>query len=199
MIKITRTIIYVFIIVAASLTVYRGIRENVEFTKTVIEIIAILLTAIIALFVYVNFSPKISLRIIPTWIDKKGGVLKIRTEVENTSKVICMKKRIRFQILEQKLEGNMINEFVAFDKEYVHLMNPKPVNFAQAEEINLSTLYLYPGEVIAAERVYKINPELVQHAGLQFEADFGIMKYLLRFVKEHVERWTTVVIIPNER
>ncbi|MCC7244662.1 MAG: hypothetical protein IT269_03200 [Saprospiraceae bacterium] len=199
MIKIIRATIQILLFVVVGLWIFNGLNTDPETTKTKIETIAILLAAIITLFIYINFSPKVALRIIPTWIDKNEGILKIRTEIENTSKVICMKKRIRFQILEQKIDAGFVNEFVAFDQEYVELMVPKPEKFTIAQEINLSTSYLYPSEVISTERIYKVNPNLIQHVGLQFETDFGMFKYILWFIKDSVERWTTTIIITKEK
>ncbi len=187
------------ILLAFILIVIVGFINNAEFTRGLVEVIAIILAAIVAIFIYVNFSPKITLRVIPTWIDKDKGILKIRTEIENVSRVVCIKKRIRFQILEQKFDGNLINEFVAFDESKIDLMNPKPEHFSPAEEINKSTSHFYPGEIVAVERLYRVNSSLIQHLGLQFEADLGIMKFVMRILRGIPEQWTTTMIVTKDQ
>lgn len=172
------------------LSVAWGLAINSDLTQKVIEVFALIATAFLGVFIYVNCLPTVSLRIIPTWINKADGILKIRTEVENTSRVLCVKKRMRFQILEQEMTDVTINEWVAFDENYLAKMLPQPVSFKPAEDINTSTAHLYPKEIISAERIYKVNPSLVQHVGLQFQTEFGFFtKHFMKYIKYPDEQW----------
>lgn len=169
------------------------LRNDLEHVKNFLEISAILLGGYIAIKLFLQFSPKIKISIHPTWLDKDSGQLKLQIVLENISKVVCEKRRIRLQILEQKLT-DYINEYVAFDIEHVKHMHPSPIAFREPIEINGSTKKVYPGEKISTEILLKLKPENYHHIGVQFEANLGFFNYLFSITSRHQDRWTSTII-----
>lgn len=161
----------------------------ITYTLSLCQILALILAVFVGVFISLNFSPVIALRIIPTWADKTNGILLIKTEVENISKVIAIVKKegIRFQMLKQRTDLGDINEWVAFNKDDEKDMIPKPIDWKESKVINTSTNHLYPGDIVKAERIYKVDikPNEVLHLGLQFKLAKGPLSLF------HLEQWTT--------
>ncbi len=149
----------------------------------------------IALFVYLNLAPIVVPRISTSWVDKKRGVLLVKLEVENISKVIVFKKDkgIRFQMLKQKI-GKEINEWVAFEKEYETRMIPQPLydgDWPSDREVNSSTPHLYPGESVRTELIFiqELQADEILHLALQFKSAKSLFNYL------HPEQWTVTTFV----
>ncbi len=78
----------------------------ISLARDIAIIAAMLLGAGLAVFVFVQFSPKLQLRIIQRWMDETKGLLALKLEVENNSRIRVCKQKIQLQILEHEVPVN---------------------------------------------------------------------------------------------
>jgi hypothetical protein len=133
-----------------------------------ISIVSIVVVVFITVFIYLSFSAKMALRILPTWINSSQVI--IRLEIENTSKVRVKKKLARLQVLPYLIEEQKeLSEWIPFSKEKIKV-NEQPYIWWEPIEIYECTAYLYPGEIIGIERLFKAPTERIFfHVALQFQ------------------------------
>jgi hypothetical protein len=73
-------------------------KSLIDVLKTTLEVSALLVGAFLFVFVFLQLSATLQLRIIARWIDAKRVILKF--EIENKSKVRVKKEFVRLQMLE---------------------------------------------------------------------------------------------------
>ena len=162
-------------------------------TKTILEILGLLLGAFLFAFVFLQFSPTLHLRILPTWIDHQQVILRI--EVENRSRVRVKKEFVRLQVLEYPVDGQTsLSEWVPFTVEAT-IQGEQPPFWKDPTEIFTSTRFVYPGELLSIERLYKLNNQnSFLHVGLRFKSKS--ISHIFRFkVLGRAEQWTSTVFV----
>lgn len=181
-----------------------------ESTKIIIEIIessvtifAILFGAFVAIYFFVQFTPKIDLRIIPEWIDKSKRKLVVRFEIENKSQVRINVKRftksqqnknlmILVQILEYyKANTSTLSEWVPFSKNDIR-DKEEPIEWNDPEFICQTTNHIYPGETVKVNRLYTFPEDKIWHIGFQIQTEYNFIEKML--IWKLSKRWTTTKI-----
>jgi hypothetical protein len=141
----------------------------VSATRDVVAILAIALGAWFSVRVFLRFSPLLALRISPRWVDEDKTLLLIGLELRNQSRVRADRPEVFLQVVEHAIPtgGGSISEWVAFDEETrerdAPVLDPRePVRVFEGTD------RIYPGEVIAIERLHHCpQEEVVFHLGLQ--------------------------------
>lgn len=147
------------------------------------------------IFIFLQISPKVELRILPRWVDPELGRFVLRLEIENTSRVRVKKEVVRLQMLPYSETRQLrLSEWVPFSKESIR-KGEEPEKYYDPVEVFGSTLYLYPGEKISVERL-ECSPDSDKflHIGLQFRARV-LLRWLIIRVFSKGEQWTTTAII----
>lgn len=158
-------------------------------------LVAMLLGAGLAVFVFVQFAPSLQLRILPRWADEAKGLIILKLEVKNKSRIRVPKQRICLQILEHEVPaGGSLSEWVPFDKQVI-LPQEQPKEWHEPVEIFQTTRYLNPGEMLSVEMLCHCPRESVLHVGLQAKAKFGILGWLGSRISSWNEQWTSTIIV----
>ena len=172
-----------------------------------IALVGLLLAYLVSVLVFLDWTPKVRIRILPRWVDLDKGELILRLEIENTSRVPIIKRCCKLQVLEHSVNAQpRLSEFVPFTIEWYDkcLPDQKPNHWREPECIFKTTLFLYPGEVIAVERLEKLpDKDTYLHVGMQFKAHIPFFsRTALRFwgiarIKRDIghEQWTTTTVI----
>jgi hypothetical protein len=133
-----------------------------------LTLVAVLVGMFLAVFVYYQFAPILTLRILPRWVNDNHTLLCVRVEIENKSRVRVSSPQGKLQVLEHPIDPKCpLNHWVAFDREGIWRDDPilewrEPVHFFD------TTRNIYPGEIYAVERIYPCSHEQVAvHIGLQ--------------------------------
>ncbi len=169
--------------------------EVIGLVRDIALIVAMLLSAGLALFVFVQFAPKLQLRIIPRWADETKGFLILKLEVENNSGIRVRKQKIQLQILEHEVPAHgCLSEWVPFDKKAI-LPQEQPKEWQDSIEIFRSTGYLNPGEMLSVERLCHCPQDSILHVGLQAKATLGALGRLPAWFRFWNEQWTSTIIV----
>ena len=154
--------------------------QTLSVIKDLLTILALIVGSIIALFIYYHFAPVVNLRIIPTWYGETKQILVLRFEIENKSRVRLSRPIVRIQVLEQELnDSKSISQWVPFSKNDIK-EEEQPISWQEPMEIFSRSTKLYPGELIAVERLYYYErPAAIVHVGLQIELKMGVIRQLL--------------------
>jgi len=169
--------------------------ENAAHITAIVSALAAVLAPLVAVFIFQQFSPVAQIRIIPRWIDQSYGKFALRIEIENKSKVRIRHKVALLQVLRYSLsERKRLSEWVPFAKGRV-IEGEEPIEWKEPEQIFRSTVHIYPGEVIATERLEQIEePDQFLHIGVQYKSHF-VFRWLFTSVLAWEECWTTTAII----
>jgi hypothetical protein len=172
---------------------------TLDSVKTVFEIGAIVLGAVVVLFVYLSFHPNMALQLQTEWADSNKSVLLIKIEIKNISRVKCEKERVLLQILEYSNDYNThLSEWVPFDKNSIP-PNEQPIEFNEPVSILESTEFWYPGDGVRVERSFKCKPDRTYKIGLQLLANISFLGRVSKFFRKrnwkNQEQWTTTKII----
>ena len=153
---------------------FQGAKDVIDLIAGLATILALLVGGGAALFLFFQFAPVLSLKILPEWNDESKQNLTIRFEVENKSRVRVYNPIIRIQVLEQQVsEGGYLSQWVPFSKDAIR-SNEQPVVWNEPEKIS-TTKRIYPGEVISAERFYHCpQAALILHVGLEVRIKLGL-------------------------
>ncbi|TET74520.1 MAG: hypothetical protein E3J56_02235 [Candidatus Aminicenantes bacterium] len=169
--------------------------EVISLARDIVIIVAMLLSAGLAVFVFVQFAPKLQLRIIPRWADETKGFLILEFELENNSRIRVHKQKIQLQILEHEVPVHgSLSEWVPFDKEAI-LPQEQPKEWHDPIEILRSTKYLNPGEMQSVERLCYCPQDSILHVGLQAKAKLGALGRLAAWLRSWNEQWTSTIIV----
>ena len=115
------------------------IKNIVELISGIAAILTFLTGSWLAVFVFLQFAPVLSLRIISTWPDEESRWVIIRLEVENKSRVRVRKDEIHLQVLEHEIkEGGSLSEWVPFKKDDA-LDTEQPIDWRDPLEVFKST------------------------------------------------------------
>jgi hypothetical protein len=164
----------------------------INIVEGILTCIAILISGFVAVYFYVPLTPKIDLRIIPEWGDKKGHKLILRLEIENKSKVRANIKSIQLQILEYNQEQEMLSEWVPFSQCSIR-KNEHPLQWKEPETICQTSKRIYPNEIIKIERLYTFTENKIWHVGLQLQVEYK--KWIEKLIPKKATQWTTTKIV----
>jgi hypothetical protein len=172
---------------------------SISYLKDVIQILAIIIGAFILIFVYVEFTPKLSLQLNPKWIN---DFLILGINISNNSKVRANVQSICLQTVIHKSvppELNGLSEWVKFnDETHVPITTSKCQEETESDmpmnkpiRINKSTTTIDPGEIIQTERLYSFKESNIIQFGLQVHVEFNVIGRLLKNSCKKDKRWTT--------
>jgi hypothetical protein len=164
----------------------------INIIESILTCIAILVSGFVAVYFYVQFTPKIDLRIIPKWDSKKGNKLILILEIENKSKVRATIKSIQLQILEYSQEQLTLSEWVPFSNHCLHA-NEHPLEWKEPETICQTSKRIYPNEIIKVERLYTFSENKIWHIGLQLQVEYR--KWIEKWIPKKAVQWTTSKVI----
>jgi hypothetical protein len=172
--------------------------EIIGLISDLITIIAIVIGAFIAFFVYFQFAPVIRLSIIPTWIDAQKEYLTVRFQIENKSRVRLYKPVGRIQVLHYAVPpGGSLSQWVPFRKEAILAAEP-PREWREPDEVLKSTITIYPGELVSYERLYHIPEDVtVIHIGFQVELRLGFFARIATRKREAWRQTTTCFAVKH--
>lgn len=172
------------------------ITETVRLITDLTTILVILVGAIMAIFVYFQFTPILQLRILPNWADDSKQYLVIRFEVENKSRVRMHQPWGQIQVLKYKVQpGFSLSHWVPFEKTAVK-PSEEPIEWSDPTKIFTSTKDIYPGETIVIERLYHCPEEtIVFHVGLQVGAKLNFFERILTGNKKASRQTTTCFVV----
>jgi hypothetical protein len=174
-----------------------------EIIQSLLTILAIIIGGFVAIYFFVQLTPKIDLRIIPEWLDKHERKLVVRFEIENKSQVRINVKRIidnhqneslmiRLQILEYVKDNILtLSEWVPFSHDSIRV-NENPIEWRDPENICQTTSHIYPGEVVKVDRLYTFPDDRIWHIGFQLQTEYNWIEKLL--VWKLGKSWTTTKI-----
>jgi hypothetical protein len=165
-----------------------NIKEKVDFLKSILEIIFMILGGIIGTFIYFNLAPTLSLTITPIWVGDLKNFLILRFEISNKSRVRITDCTIKIQTLEHTMpKHGVLSQWVPFTQKSIKQME-EPIEWHEPEIITETTKRVFPGESIIIERLYQYsNSPLILHVGLQAQIKLGL---LYRFVTRKKENWS---------
>lgn len=172
-----------------------GLNDIISNVGNVAAIIAILVGGWFAVFVFLQFAPILSLRILPTWSSDDTNRVILRIEIENKSKIRVYKQSIYLQILEHNVPiGNILSEWIPFEEKAI-ILTEQPISWHEPIEIFKSTKGIDPGEILVAERLHYCQPNNVLHVGLQVKANLSFWGRIATRVRGRNQRWTTTRIV----
>src|SRR6266498_4555712 len=146
------------------------LKDLISIVGNIATIIAVLAGGWFAIFVFLQFAPILSLRILPTWTDDDTNRVILRIEVENKSRIRVHKQSIQLQSLEHNVPmGNILSEWVPFEEEKIEPAE-QPIVWHKPIEIFKSTKGIDPSEILVAERLHYCQPNNLLHVGLQVTA-----------------------------
>jgi hypothetical protein len=162
---------------------------------TSLATLAVLISAGVALFLFFQLAPVLSLRISPAWTDDTRQYLTIRFEVENKSRVRVSNPVIRMQVLEQPLSGGgALSDWVPFRQDRIR--PSEPVKEWREPVDNSTTKRIYPGEIIAVERLYHYpQSSLILHIGLQVTIKLGLIGRIVTRKRDDWSQTTTLFLV----
>jgi hypothetical protein len=166
---------------------------SIETVKDILEIIAIVIAAIIAIRINWKFVPIIFLDITSEWIDKETGKLKLKLTIENKSNVKAVKKFFWLQVLEYDLkQTSTISEWVPFFEPDIK-PNEKPVFWKEPVDVWQSTVEIYPGEISSLDYLCTCPKNRMIKVALFFGGKPDFFSQLRRAD----ETWCTTKIFAN--
>lgn len=138
-----------------------------------INFLSISAALVAIVFFYRQLSPNLQIKITPIWIDKDDGILCIRADVKNISKVRIYKDHALFQLLEYDFSQiPNLSEFLPFTKKRNDERVEQPIEWRDAVKILEDTKHISPDEEIIVERIARIknHKEVIVHVGVQLRA-----------------------------
>jgi hypothetical protein len=175
--------------------------------KFVYTVFVALIGAVVAVFIFLDLSPRIRLRLLPATVDQERRRYVLRMEIENVSKVAIsqnLHKGCLLQMLEHSIDAHRnMSEFVPFSRE-TYEKRPSAERAKEWREpvpVFESTRLLYPGDLVIIERLLTIpDDQTFLHVGLQFHGEIGRITRLALGIQsmltaEPTERWTTTCFI----
>jgi hypothetical protein len=152
-----------------------------------------LLTAVLAVWLYQELLPVLTVRI--RVAEKDGHMLLFHLEAENKSRLPARVTLARFQILEHNISGaNTLSEWVPFDKSRVR-PDEQPVEWKDPVEVLETTRFVKPGEIITVERGYRPTPGTAVHCAYQVQIRPNL---IAGWLYGHSPSFTTTTwVIPN--
>lgn len=161
----------------------------------IVSVVAVLLSGWLGIFVFRQFAPVLTLRVVPTWLGDDSSCVLLRLEVENKSRVRVHKRIIRLQVLEHEVrEGGSLSEWVPFEEKRVRPLE-KPDQWKDPVEVFETTSGIDPGEILVADRLHDCPAARFLHVGLQAEAKLGVFGKIAARVRGNNQSWTTTCII----
>jgi hypothetical protein len=171
------------------------LKDIISIVGDIATIFAVLVGGWFAVFVFLQFAPILSLRILPTWSSDNTNRVILRIEVENKSRIRVHKQSIYLQILEHNVSvGNTLSEWVPFEEKAAIPTEP-PISWHEPIEIFKSTKGIDPGEILVAERLHYCQPNNVLHVGLQVKAKLNFWGRIATQVRGWNQRWTITRIV----
>ncbi len=174
-----------------------SIPEVIGLTSDIVSLFVLGLGAILALFVFFQLAPVLTLRILPSWTSDSKDVLKIRLEVENKSRIGVRYPKFHLQILEHRVEANVaLSEWVPFAEVEI-LPDEQPLFWQDPVQVFGSTNGIYAGEVISIERLYPCQEDsTVIHVGLRVEIKQGFVGRVATVARNKIwTQYTTVLVV----
>ena len=136
-------------------------------------------------------------RLILRWADITSGVLIVRVEVHNKSKVYVTLQKCELQILERDIPpSGYISEFIPFEKGDPRTDPPIPEQeWHVPVRILATTSTIEPGETIEVERAYRCQTERpIIHCAIQVHAKVTWRLKLANLRCKPTERWTATAM-----
>lgn len=162
----------------------------------IVNVLVIIVTADLYIFVFYHFAPYVQPRIKYTWVDKERGLVLLQLELENMSKVSLPVEHILLQILEYQYSALVhLTEFVPFKKELVQ-QDISPESWQDPIRLFGKTLRLLPGELIRGERLHTCSEDSILHVGLQVRLKLNWFYKRLSRLEKHAQWTTTAIVIP---
>jgi len=173
----------------------------IALVKDIVTLFVVVIGALMALFVYFQFAPVLSLRIVPTWIDDQKELLLVRFEIENRAHVRVYHPKGRIQILEYGIPSGgslpQLSPWVPFVESAI-LPSEQPLQWREPEEIFKTTQQIYPGEMIMLERLYHVvSDAVILHIGLQVEMKLSLLGRIITCKKENWRQTTTCFVVKH--
>lgn len=171
------------------------INDIISIAGDIATIVAVLVGGWFAVFVFLQFAPILSLRILPTWATDETNRVILRIEIENKSRIRVHKQSIHLQILEHNVSvAGTLSEWVPFEEKAI-LPTEQPISWNEPMEIFKSSMGIDPGETLVIERLHYCHPNNVLHVGLQVKAKLGFWGRIATQVRGWNQRWTTTRIV----
>lgn len=181
-----------------------------NFALDVLKLLLPLVGVLLAVYIYLDVTPQLRLRILSRPIDRVPRKYILRLEIENSSKtpIIKHEKGILLQIIEYNLsEFSETDHFVPFTFEDFEKMAPekKPKIWIPPRPVFDTSTHWFPGDLVAIEQVITLSSdEAILHVGLQFYGRVPAWVDRLhrwRGVKrpKDWERWTTTTFVGHQR
>jgi hypothetical protein len=152
---------------------YHRAATAVSFMSDVAAMGAILVGAVVVVFLLDGFTPRVNVRLAPAPRWTEDGALVIGMQVENPSRIRAAEPHALLQWLQYELtDGEELSECVPFTKP-TKPMEPKPLGPDDGWHNPVSVLWegtklIYPGEVVSVERRVACDvAATVVHVGLQ--------------------------------
>jgi hypothetical protein len=159
------------------------------FTRDLLAALAIVVGAVVSYWLLSRLSPRFKLKVEPKW---EGDNLFLKIEVENTALVRSTRPAVQLQILRYAADdGRSLSEWVPFTEDKIiegeeplEWREPRPV-FAETSE------RVYPGEVMAVERLDHFPDDVLLHVGLRVALGRSITWW-----RKHSQTTTRFVVKP---
>ena len=173
-----------------------AIVDVISIVKDVITVLAVLIGAAMAVFVYFQLAPVLQLRILPRWSDENKQHLILRFEIENKSRVRAYEPWGRIQVLKHEIrQESALSHWVPFEEGAVKLTE-LPVEWSDPTEIFTSTETIYPGETIAFERLCPCPEDaVIVHVGLQAGLEMNLLERIITRKRKAWQQTTTCFVV----
>ena len=173
-----------------------AIFDVISIVKDIVTMLAVLIGATMAVFVYFQLAPVLQLRILPRWSDENKQHLILRFEIENKSRVRAYKPWGQIQVLKHEIgQESSLSHWVPFTKNAVK-PTERPIKWSEPSKIFTSTEEIYPGETIAFERLCPCPEDtVIVHVGLQAGLELNLLERIITRKKKAWQQTTTCFVI----
>lgn len=173
-----------------------NIAEVISLVKDIATLLALLIGAVVGLFVFFQLAPVLELRILPSWTDETKQFLILKFQVENKSRVRVHRPRGLIQVLEHAIQpGTSLSQWIPFDESAI-IPTEQPIEWREPVKILQSTKQIYPGEMVSFERLYYCPKDaVIIHVGLQVELDLGFVDRIVTRKREPWRQTTTCFVV----
>lgn len=167
----------ILIVVVSLVALYLKVDGQVAFA-----IVAGLVSAWMFLFVFRRFTPVLTVRINPHWVDSFQRMVIIRVTIDNAGRVAAFKRDASVQILEYRppARGQLYSEWVPLSEDSIRAPE-SPLVWNDKRDFLITTEKVEAGESIHVDLLYHCPEETVAHFLVQFTAKLNpVTKWLHR-------------------
>ncbi len=166
--------------------------SGIEIINLVISIITLLIGVYATIFISSYFAPVVILRITPIWETKMNGIMTLRFEIENKSRIRLNQPNILVQLKEYS-----INKGKNKLKDIPRILSKTDLQVLWNDPIKLDIARIFPNETISLERIYSFEStkSSILFVLLQYRRKLNWVERIINKKSEDWQQTATAIII----